>query len=51
MILNSRTKMETIWKIFKTETDTTNHKLRVQSLKINDTITNNHIMITNTCKK
>jgi len=39
MILNSKNKMETMWKIIKTETGKTNHKLGVQSLKINNAIT------------
>jgi hypothetical protein len=40
--------METTWDIIKTETGKTNHKLGVQSLKINNTKTDNHIMIANT---
>ena len=48
MILNFKNKMETLCKIIKTETDKTNHKLGVQSLKINNTVTDNHIMIDNT---
>ena len=51
MILNSKNKMESMWKIIKTETDKTNQELRVQSLKINNTITDNHTMITNTFNK
>jgi hypothetical protein len=38
-------------KIIKTETDKTNQELRVQPLKINDTITDNHTMITYTFNK
>jgi len=49
MILNS--KMESMWKIIKTGTDKTNQELRVQSLKINNAITDNHTMITNTFNK
>jgi hypothetical protein len=37
--------METMFKIIKTETGKTNHKLGVQSLKINNKITDNHIAI------
>ena len=44
-MLNSKNKMETVWKIIKTETAKTNHKLGVQSLKINNIMTDNHIMI------
>ena len=51
MILNSKNKMENIWKIIKTETAKINHKLGVQSLKINDTMTDNHVMIANTFNK
>ena len=51
MILNSKNKMKSMWKVIKTETDKTNQELRVQSLKINDTITDNHTMITNTFNK
>ena len=40
-----------MWKIIKTETDKTNQELRAQSLKINDTVTDNHTMITNTFNK
>jgi hypothetical protein len=40
-----------MWKIIKTETDKTNQELRVQSLKITDTITDNDTMITNTFNK
>ena len=47
MILNSKNKMETMWKIIKTETGKTNHKLGVQSLKINNAVTDDHIMIDN----
>jgi len=36
MLLNSKNKMETIWKIIKIETGKTNHKLGVQLLKINN---------------
>jgi hypothetical protein len=51
MILNSKNKMESMWKIIKTETDKTNQEMRVQSLKINNTITDNHTMTTNTFNK
>ena len=51
MILNSKNKMETMWKIIITETGKTNHKLEVQSLKINNKITDNHVMIANTIKQ
>ena len=37
MTLNSTNKMETTWKIIKTEKGKTNQKLGVQSLKINNT--------------
>ena len=37
--------MEAVFKIIKTETGKTNHKLGVQSLKINYKITDNHIVI------
>ena len=43
--------METTWKNIKTETGKTNHKLGVQSLKINNTIMDNHVMIANTFNK
>jgi len=42
MILISKNIMETMWKIIKTETGKTNHKLGIQSLKINNTITDDH---------
>jgi len=45
MILNSENKMETTWKIIKRETGKRNHKLGVHSLKINNNIMHNHIMI------
>jgi len=45
MILNSKNKMETTWKIIKRETGKTNHKLGVHSLKINNTVMDNHVMI------
>ena len=48
MILNSKNKMKSMWKIIKTETDNTNQELGVNSQKINDTVTDNHTMITNT---
>ena len=51
MILNSKNKMESMWKIIKTETDKTNQELRVQSLKINNAITDNYTTITNTFNK
>jgi len=51
MILNSKNKMETTWKIIKTETDKTNHKLGVQSLKINNIIVDNHVINANTFNK
>ena len=41
--------METMWKIIKTETGKTKHKLGIQSL--NNMITDNHIMIANTFNK
>ena len=44
MILNSKNKMETMWKVIKTKTCKTNKKLGVQSLKINNTVTDNHIL-------
>jgi hypothetical protein len=37
--------METTFKIFKTETGKTDHKLGVQSLKINNKIMDNYIVI------
>jgi len=37
--------------VIKTETGKTNHELGIQSLKINNTITDNHIMIANTFNK
>ena len=37
-----------MWKIIKTDTGKTNQKLGVQSLKINNTVTDNHTMIDNT---
>ena len=40
--------MEAVFKIIKTETGKTNHKLGVQSLKIKNTMMDNHIMIDNT---
>jgi hypothetical protein len=40
-----------MWKIIKTETGKTNQELRVQSLEINNTIADNHTMITNTINK
>ena len=40
-----------MWKIIKTETGKTNHKLGVQLLKISDTVTDKHIMIANTFNK
>jgi len=40
-----------MWKIIKTETAKTNHKLGVLSMKINNTMTDNHIMIANTFNK
>ena len=40
-----------MWKIIKTETGKTNCKLGVQSVKIGDTLTDNHIMIANTFNK
>jgi hypothetical protein len=51
IILNSKNKMETMWKIIKTETGKTNHKLGVQSLKISDTVMDKHVMIANTFNK
>jgi hypothetical protein len=51
MILISKNIMETTWKIIKTETGKTSHTLGIQSLKINNTITDNHIMIANTFNK
>jgi len=51
MILNSKNKMETTWKIIKTETGKTMHTLGVQSLKINNTIMDNHIINVNTFNK
>ena len=51
MILNSKNKLETMWKIIKTETSKTN-KLGVQLLKMNNnTVTDNHVMIANTLNK
>ena len=44
MILISKNKMETMWKVIKTKTCKTNKKLGVQSLKINNTVTDNHIL-------
>jgi len=40
-----------MWKIIKTETGKTNRKLGIQSLKINNMITDNHVMIANTFNK
>jgi len=40
-----------MWKIIKTETGKTNHKLGVQLLKISDTVMDNHVMIANTFNK
>jgi len=51
MIFTLNNKMETIFKIIKTETGKTNHKLGVQSLKINNKITDNHIVIAYTFNK
>jgi hypothetical protein len=51
MILNSKNKMESTWKIIKTETSKTNHKLGVQLLKIINNIINNTITIANTLNK
>lgn len=51
MILNSKNKMESTWKIIKTETSKTNHKLGVQLLKIINNINNNTITIANTLNK
>ena len=51
MILNSKSNLETMWKIIKTGTGKTNHKLWIQSLKINDMIMDNHIMIAYTFNK
>ena len=39
MVLNSKNKMEIMWKIIKTETAKISHKLGVLSLKINNTMT------------
>jgi len=44
--LNSKNKMDSMRKIIKTEKDKTNQELRVQPLKINDTITDNNTKIT-----
>jgi len=43
--------MESTWKIIKTETSKTNHKLAVQLLKIINNIINNTITIANTLNK
>jgi len=51
MILNSKNKMETTWKIIKTGTGKTNHTKGVQSLKTNNTIMDNHVINVNTFNK
>jgi hypothetical protein len=55
MILNSKNKMETTWKIIKTETSKTNLKLGVQLLKMNNNNNNNtitdNVMIANILNK
>ena len=51
MNLNSKNKMETTWKITETETGKTNHTLGVRSLKINNTVMDNHIINVNTFNK
>ena len=51
MILNSKNKMETMWKIIKTETAKTNHKFGFQSLKISNTMTDNHVIVADTFNK
>jgi phage regulator Rha-like protein len=43
--------MEIMWKIIKTGTGKKNHKFGVSSLKINNTITYNHVMIANSFNK
>jgi hypothetical protein len=40
-----------MWKIIKTETGKTKHNLGIQSLKINNMVTDNHVMIANTFNK
>jgi hypothetical protein len=51
MIFTLDNKMETMFKIIKTETGKTNHKFGVQSLKINNKIMDNHIVIAYTFNK
>ena len=43
--------METMWKIIKTETAKTNHKFGFQSLKISNTMTDNHVIVADTFNK
>jgi len=51
MILKSKNKMEIMWRIIKTETTKINHKWGVLSLKTNNTMTDNHVMIADAFNK
>jgi hypothetical protein len=50
-ISKSKNKLKTIWKIIKNETCNKDHKQTVQSLKVNNIITNNQETIANTFHK
>jgi hypothetical protein len=45
MIIKSDNKMKTTWRIIKTETDTTDHKIGIHSSKINNRLTYNQDII------
>jgi hypothetical protein len=51
MISESKNKLKTTWKIIKKETGNKDHKKGIPSLKVNNIITNNQLIIADTFDK
>jgi hypothetical protein len=51
MIIKSENKMKTTWRIIKTETNKTDHKMGIHSLKINNRLTYDQDIIAHSFNK